>query len=198
MTLKSFTKITLVGLVTSLILLSANVKHTKAKQQRACTVTSADLSKISYDVFDQGLDSPLSWRCIAYRGDYKKAQELIGKYITINKASLEQYEIRNLSFHSGQLAAIDGRYEDAIEKFYQALDDSNESAHYLSWNEYVSGTIYFLQGNVKELELEIEKVESRNLEMDGANLRILKSYLRCPDETYKEVYSGTSSCLITD
>ena len=77
-----------------------------------------------------------------------------------------------------------GRYEDAIEKFYQALDDNHEAADYLSWNEYVSGTIYFLQGDTEKLEQEIEKIESRNLEMDGANLSILKSYLRCPDESY--------------
>lgn len=103
--------------------------------------------------------------------------------------------IQALNFHSGQLAAMDGKYEDAIEKFYQALDNDNESADYLSWNEYVSGTIYFLQGDIGKLEQEIEKIESRNLEMDSDNLRILKSYLRYPDETYKEVYSRTSSCL---
>ena len=195
--MKSFTQIALVGLATSLILLSANVKHTRAEQQRSCTVTSADLSRISYDVFDQGFDSRLSWRCIAHRGDYKKTQELIGEYITMNKPSLEQYEIRNLSFHSGQLAALDGRYEDAIEKFYQALDDSNESAHYLSWNEYVSGTIYFLQGDTKKLEREIEKMEAKNLEMDAVNVRILKDFLRCSNDAYKDVYSRTSSCLNT-
>ncbi len=61
----------------------------------------------------------------------------------------------------------------------------------------MSGTIYFLQGNIEKLEQEIEKIESKNLEMDGVNLRILKSYLRCPNETYKEVYSRTSSCLNT-
>ena len=55
---------------------------------------------------------------------------------------------------------------------YRALDDNNESADYLSWNEYVLGTIYFLQGDAKKLEQEIEKIESRNLEMDAVNLRI--------------------------
>ena len=62
----------------------------------------------------------------------------------------------------------------------------------------MSGTIYFLQGDVKKLEREIEKIESKNLEMDDVNLRILKKYLKCPDETYKEVHSRTSSCLKTD
>ena len=112
--------------------------------------------------------------------------------------SLEQYQLRALNFHTGQLAAMDGRYEEALDKFYRALDDSNESADYLSWNEYVSGTIYFLQGDIERLEQEIEKIEAKNLEMDDANLRILKRYLRCPNETYKKVYSRTSSCLNSD
>ena len=194
--MKRFIRVALVGLATSLILLTVNVKS-QAEQERECTVTSAALSKLTFDVFDQGLDSPLSWRCLVYSGEFKQAQELIDKFLVINQAGLEQYQIRVLNFHAGQLAAGDGRYEEAIEKFYQALDDSNESAHYLSWNEYVSGTIHFLQGDIKKLEQEIKKIESKNLEMDSVNLRILKNFLRCPNETYKKVNSLTS-CVNTD
>lgn len=148
----------LVGLTTNLILMTGNINLVQAEQERICTVTSTDLSKISYDVFDQGLDTPLSWRCVANQGDFKNAQKLISRYMAINKAMLEQYKIRNLSFHSGQLAAIDGRYEDAIEEFYRAIDDSDQTAQFLSWNEYVSGMIYFLQGDIKKLEQEIKKM----------------------------------------
>ena len=193
--MKTFVRPAFVSLATSLILLTVIVKQVQAEQDRVCTVTSADLSKLTFDVFDQDLESPLSWRCLIYQGKLKQAQELIEKYLVINKAGLEPYQIRALNFHSGQLAATDGRYEEAIEKFYLAIDDNNESADYLSWNEYVSGTIYFLQGDVEKLDQEIEKIESKNLEMDDVNLRILKRYLRCPDEPYKEVYSRNSSCL---
>ena len=137
----------------------------------------------------------MSWRCIALKGDFKKAQELINKYIVTNTGKLEQYEIRNLFFHSGQLAAIDGRYEEAIDNFNRAIDDNDESAGFLSWNEYVSGTIYFLQGNIKKLEQEVEKIESKNIELDVYNLQILKKFLRCSNDTYKNVYSRTSLCL---
>ena len=190
-------RLIIVSLTAGLILMTSNVKLLQAEQERICSVTSADLSKLTYNVFDQGLDSPLSWRCIANRGDFKEAQELINKYITVNEAGLKQFEIRNLSFHSGQLAAIDGRYKDAIEKFYRAIDDNNESASFLSWNEYVSGTIYFLQGNIKKLEQEIEKMETNNIENDAPNLQILKNFLRCPNDSYKDVYSRTSPCLNT-
>ena len=193
--MKSFTRITLVSLATSLILLSGNIKSEQAEQERICTVTSADLSNIEFSVFDQGLDSPLSWRCIADRGEFKRAQELIEEYLVINQARLEQYEIGTLNFHSGQLATTDERYEEAIQKFYQALDDSDRPANFLSWNEYVLGTIYFLQGDIEKLAQEVEKIEARNIEMDIYNLRILQNYLRCPNETYKNVYSRTSSCL---
>ena len=186
------------SLTISLVLSAMYNKPVQSEQERECSVTSADLSKLTFDVFDQGLDSPLSWRCIADKGELKQAQDLIEKYIMINQAELDQYDIGNLNFHAGQLAAMDGRYEEALGKFYGALDDSNESSSYLSWNEYVSGTIYFLQGDIERLEQEIEKIESKNLEMDGANLRILKNYLRCPNHTYKEVYSRTSSCLNSD
>ena len=47
------------------------------------------------------------------------------------------------------------------------------------------------------LEQEIKKMEANNIENDALNLRILKNYLRCPNETYKNVYSRTSSCLNT-
>ena len=188
-------KIALACLATCLILITYSIKLVQAKQERTCTVTSADFSKLTFDVFDQGIDSPLSWRCIAGRGEYKQAQELIRKYTEMNKTRLEQHELRILNFHSGQLAAVDGRYENAIEKFYQALDDSDRPADLLSWNEYVSGTIYFLEGDIKKLEQEIEKIESRDIEMDVYNLRILKNFLKCPTEAYKSIYSGASSCI---
>ena len=121
---------------------------------------------------------------------------MIEKYIMINQAGLDQFNIGTLNFHSGQLAAADGRYEEAIEKFYLAIKENDETAHFLSWNEYLSGTIYFLQGDIKKLEQEIKKMESRNLELDVYNLQILKNFLKCPNETYKEVYSRTSSCLL--
>ncbi len=184
------------GLATSLILLTVNVKS-QAEQERECTVTSADLSKLTFDVFDQGLDSPLSWRCLADREDFRQAQELIKKFIMTNAGKLDQYDVRNLYFHSGQLAALDGRYENAIEKFSKAIDDNDGTFHFLSWNEYVSGTIHFLRGDIKKLEQEIKKIESKNLEMDSVNLRILKNFLRCPNETYKKVNSLTS-CVNTD
>ena len=65
----------------------------------------------------------------------------------------------------------------------------------MSWNEYVSGTIYFLEGDIKKLEQEIEKIESRDIEMDVYNLSILKNFLKCPTEAYKSIYSGASSCI---
>ena len=55
--------------------------------------------------------------------------------------------------------------------------------------------IYFLQGDIEKLAQEVEKIEARNIEMDIYNLRILKNYFRCPNETYRNVYSHTSSCL---
>lgn len=188
-------KIALACLATCVILITYSIKLVQAKQERTCTVTSANFSKLTFDVFDQGIDSPLSWRCIAGRGEYKQAQELIRKYTEINKKRLEQHELRILNFHSGQLAAVDGRYENAIEKFYQALDDSDRPTDLLSWNEYVLGTIYFLEGDIKKLEQEIEKIESRDIEMDVYNLSILKNFLKCPIETYKSIYSGASSCI---
>ncbi|MCY4364015.1 MAG: hypothetical protein OXE42_17845 [Gammaproteobacteria bacterium] len=186
-----------VGLAASLILLTVIVKQVQAEQERVCTVTSANLNKLTFDVFDQGLDSPLSWRCLAEKGELKQAQELIDRYILINRAELDQYKIDALTFHSGQLAATDGRYEEAIEKFYLTVRENDELARFLSWNEYVLGTIYFLQGSIRKLEQEIEKIEVKNIEMDVDNLRILKNFHKCPNETYKEVYSRTSSCLNT-
>ena len=55
--------------------------------------------------------------------------------------------------------------------------------------------IYFLQGDIEKLAQEVEKIEARNIEMDIYNLQILQNYLRCPNETYKNVHSRTSSCL---
>ncbi len=192
--MKRSIRVALVGLATSLILLTVNVKS-QAEQERECTVTSADLSKLTSDVFDQGLDSLLSWRCLADREDFRQAQELIKKFIMTNAGKLDQYDVRNLYFHSSQLAALDGRYENAIEKFSRTIDDNDGTSHFLSWNEYVSGTIHFLQGDIEKLGQEIKKIEANNIELDVNNLRILKNFLRCPNETYKEVYSRTSSCL---
>ena len=92
------------ALATSLILLTVIVKQVQAEQDRVCTVASADLSKLTFEVFDQRLESPLSWRCLIYQGELKQAQELIETYLVINEAGLEPYQIQALNFHSGQLA----------------------------------------------------------------------------------------------
>ena len=41
-------------------------------------------------------------------------------------------------------------------------------------------------------------MEANNKENDALNLQVLKTYLRCLNETYKEVYSRTSSCPDTN
>ncbi len=185
----------LAGWITCLFLITSNITLAQAKEEQTCAVASADFSTLTFDVFDQAVGSPLSWRCVADTGDFKQAQELIHKYIAVNQTRLDQYEIRILNFHSGQLAAVDERYEDAIGKFYQALDDSDSPADFLSWNEYVLGTIYFLQGDIKKLERKIKKIESRNIQMDVYNLRILKNFLKCSTDTYQSIYSRTSPCI---
>ena len=190
-----FTRIILMGIITNLILITGNIKLVQAEQKRICSVSSVNLTDISYSIFDQSFESPYSWRCIAERGEFKLAQELVNQYIATNKAKLDIYEIQNLFFHSGQLAAIEGRYEDAISNFFQAIDHEDTTGNFLSWNEYVYGTIYFLEGNIEKLKQEIEKIKARKKEFDSPNLRILNNFLMCPNETYKNIYSQTSSCL---
>ena len=70
-------KLAILYLTVCIILTSGDIKHARAEQERICTVASADLSKLSFDVFDQNLESPLSWRCLIYGGEFKQAQELI-------------------------------------------------------------------------------------------------------------------------
>ena len=188
-------RIALVSLTTNLFLIITSVKLAQSGEKHICSATLDNLSDITYNVFDQSLDSSFSWRCIANRGDFKFAQELVNGYIATNKAKLDQYEIQNLFFHSGQLAAIDGRYGDAIKNFSQAIDNEYMTNNTLSWNEYVYGTIYFLEGNIRKLEQEIEKIKARNIEIDAPNLQILNNFLMCPNDTYKNIYSQTSSCL---
>ncbi|MCY4154764.1 MAG: hypothetical protein OXE97_07790 [Gammaproteobacteria bacterium] len=190
-----FARIVFMGVMTSLILITGNTKPVRAEQKRICSVSSADLTNISYSIFDQSIESPYSWRCIAERGEFKLAQELVDQYIATNKAKLDVYEIQNLFFHSGQLAAIDGRYKDAISNFSQAIDHEDTTGDFLSWNEYVYGTIFFLEGNIEKLKQEIEKIKARNIEFDSPNLQILNNFLMCPNETYRSIYSQTSSCL---
>lgn len=191
------TRIALMGLTTNLILIVSSIKLAQSGEKHICSATFDNLSNITYSVFDQSLNSSFSWRCIANRGDFKLAQELVDKYIVTNKAKLDIYEIQNLFFHSGQLAAIDGRYGDAIKNFSQAIDHEDMTSNILSWNEYVYGTIYFLEGDIGKLEQEIEKIKARNIEIDASNLRTLKNFLMCPNDTYKNIYSQTSSCLNT-
>ena len=44
------------GVITNLILITGNIKLGQAEQKRICSVGSANLTNISYSIFDQSLN----------------------------------------------------------------------------------------------------------------------------------------------
>jgi hypothetical protein len=111
-----------------------------------------------------------------------------------------------LYWHEGQLRAEAGQTDEAIALFRLTYKSVALDAGF-GWNNYVDGTIAFLEGDRETLSIAIER--QRHLPMpqismirpDGTpakiswppNLKVLEAFERCWGKSYKEAY-GTEAC----
>ena len=97
------------------------------------------LMALDYRAFDQ--DFTGGWRLIDDQEDCKQtAINMLDSYTARHEYEYKQQR-STLIWHTGQVLASTGQYEDAIHYFKQTY---NTEANHAEWNLYVDGTIAFL------------------------------------------------------
>lgn len=105
-----------------------------------------DLS-LSYEAFDQSMGEGFRALLIDGVNCHKEAAQLIIKYIDANQATQN-----SLRWHVSQLLATAGDYAQAIKWSKTVLLEQEDfSKRELRWNDYVLGTIAFLEQDKAQL-----------------------------------------------
>lgn len=166
-----------------------------------CSYDLEAMLALDRKAFDQTLPDG-GWRVLALKdGCEVAAAELIRAW---------RHEKRDhegiLYWHEGQMRAFGGQTEEAIALFKLTYKSFELDAGF-GWNNYVDGTIAFLEGDRETLTTAIERQKSlpkpqiSMVRADGTpaniswppNLNVLEAFERCWGKSYKEAY-GTEAC----
>lgn len=142
--------------------------------------------EMDFQTFDQDMNESPWRKLVQDHGCYRSAAELIAYYIK-NKKLLDRHNIRNLRFHSGQLLALAGETESALEDFEKSYWPDQPPSSPLDWNTYVSGTTAFLKRDQRAFDEALEKLtENQDAEgnMDAMNTAVLNRLKACWKSDY--------------
>jgi hypothetical protein len=153
-----------------------------------CPISDAErdsLMKLSFDEFDQTPGE--GWRKYSDQGCEKEATSLLEEYFEIHEAELEDWRKRINRWHAGQIYASMGDYETARERFLVSYDPDEEEDPEFPWNDYVSASIAFLDGDREKLQKHRDRIEASEGQQ---NLHVVDKLLEFFGEPYSVALSG--------
>ncbi|MDJ0979927.1 MAG: hypothetical protein QNI87_15485 [Erythrobacter sp.] len=163
-----------------------------------CSYDLEAMLALDRDDFDQDMNG--GWRPLGQiEGCEEATAELIREW---------RYEKRDhstiLYWHEGQMRAYAGQTQQAIALFKLTYKSADDDADF-GWNQYVDGTIAFLERDRGALDAAIERLkgvpEPENNSFtrpDGTvikmrwppNLNVLEGFAKCWGKPYKEAYGS--------
>ncbi len=162
-----------------------------------CELSAAEkeaLLALEFWDFDQ---SPKGWRQFPRDERGRAAQandeqcerltlDLVETYAARYETTLTASQRRILTWHAGQVAAFLGDTTKALGHMKRTLDANPE------WNAYVRASIAFLEHDRARLVAERETLAAIDTDLRmRVNLRIVDSFVRCFDSTYRAAYMKT-------
>jgi hypothetical protein len=156
---------------------TANASNCKALLKQHL---QSDLT-LPYSEFDQTHGK--GWRILTDQNCNLEAAELIERYIEKNAASES-----SLVWHIAQTRALAGKYRSAIKYAKRSLlTPEKDAKSKLRWNDYVLGTIAFLEKNKAALLKHRDVLEAEKESHFGnkMNLKLLNSFIHYYDKSYK-------------
>ena len=137
---------------------------------------------LAYEAFDQ--TDGQGFRPLASAGCFKEGADLIEAYISKTQATQ-----RSLRWHIAQLRGQAGDYPAAIKAAKSVLSESEDfSQNPMRWNDYVLGTIAFLEKDKEKLILHRNKlVEGIEAYPNQVNLKALDALINNFNESYAVV-----------
>jgi hypothetical protein len=127
--------------------------------------------------FDQDMQG--GWRYYANQKKFDAAASLIETYLERDPETSD-FDRRLLSWHAGQMLAMDGQEEKAIpfmEKSRKGEDD------FMLWNPYLDATVAFLKKDRPAFNTNLKAVASMTNNPNLPLLRILEEHF---DKSYRE------------
>ena len=153
-----------------LSLISVTLSAQKTSAREVDSLMALDL-----DSFDQDMQG--GWRYYANQQKFEEAASLIETY-TERHTEISEFDRSVLSWHAGQMLAMDGQEERAIplmEKSRKKEDD------FMLWNPYVDATIAFLKKDRPAFDTNFKAVAAMTNNPNLPLLRILEEYF---DKSY--------------
>ncbi|WP_290930705.1 hypothetical protein [Hyphomonas sp.] len=102
----------------------------------------------------------------------------------------EDGEIPLLYWHEGQIRAMHGQPQEALDLFNKSIKPEEQSIG--GWNEYVRATIAFVEGNRSALEAERANLVAK-VPADNLNLGVVDGLIVCFGRSYADAY-GAPEC----
>ena len=155
-----------------LILVSAGIR---AQEPDAGKVDS--LMALDFQAFDQDMEG--GWRYYANQKKFSEAASLIETYLE-RHPEISEFQKGVMSWHAGQLLAMDGQEERAIplmEKSRKGADD------FMLWNPYLDATLAFLKKDRQAFDKNLKAVSAMSNNPNLPLLQILEQHF---DKSYRE------------
>ncbi|MCF6263494.1 MAG: hypothetical protein L3J24_07920 [Xanthomonadales bacterium] len=146
-------KILIIVLLNLVLIQSAHSKNSPCSLQFKQAISSA--LDLTYQEYDQTPGQGL--RSFSIDCQYEGA--LVTIFYLSKKEGLSASQKKNLSFHAGQALASSGHEDESIRYFNDAKHINNPSK--LLWNEYIEGTIAYLNKDLQNLEKNISLIQKR-------------------------------------
>ena len=163
-----------------------------------CAVSATDRERalsLSFTEFDQTEDD--GWRPFYSSKCYATAASIIVAYIERHPKTASEHHV--LPFHAGQMFAMAGDYEKAVQ--YLKLGYSQRESRLVDWNAFVDAHIAFIERDIDTLREMRERIARQPALQSGPgvpdwavgkrmNLEVVDGFLACVDEPFDVAYEA--------
>ncbi len=134
------------------------------------------LMALDFEAFDQDMDG--GWRYYRDQGQFALAASLIESYLEKHQ-EIEGQPREVMSWHAGQMYAMDGQNEKAIP----LLEASRKEDDFMMWNQYLDATVAFLKKDRMSFD---KNLKAMSAIQNNPNLRLLQILEANFDLSYRE------------
>jgi hypothetical protein len=161
-----------------------------------CEITDtmvARILKLPFREFDQNPDD--GWRPYYASKCYKEAAQLLTDYMFLHPERAKEHHM--LAFHAGQMFAMIGEYDWAVDLMRQGY--LHRSSAIIDWNAFVDANIAFLENDHETLVRMRERIAKQPVMTEAMgtpdwaigkkmNLDVVDGFIACFDKAYSVAY----------
>lgn len=167
------------------LLLAAPATLATEPECESLDAVADQLMGLDYDAFDQDLQG--GWRPFPDEGCVVGTAKLIDRYHERHEDELQPYQARILRWHAGQLYGLADDVEKARRRFKASYNPEEPEQPDFPWNDYVSASIAFLDGDMDKLRHHRERIAASP---SKGNLEVVDRLIAGFGKSYRVAYFG--------